>query len=60
VTVEKKTGEYTYQDKLVEVVDLPGTYSLEADSDISLDERVARDYVAAKTRPVTNVLACAR
>jgi ferrous iron transport protein B len=41
--VEKKTGEYTYQDKLVEVVDLPGTYSLEADSDISLDERVARD-----------------
>lgn len=48
VTVEKKTGEYTHQDKLVEVVDLPGTYSLEADSDISLDERVARDYVAAK------------
>ena len=29
-------------------MDLPGTYSLEADNDISLDERVARDFVAAK------------
>lgn len=48
VTVEKKTGEYTYDGKLVEVVDLPGTYSLESDSEISLDERVARDFVAAK------------
>lgn len=48
VTVEKKTGEYKYDDKQIEVIDLPGTYSLEADNDISLDERVARDYVAAK------------
>ena len=57
VTVEKKTGEYTHQDKLVTVVDLPGTYSLEADSDISLDERVARDYVAAKEADlVINIL----
>ena len=48
VTVEKKTGEYTHQGKQVEVVDLPGTYSLEADSEVSLDEQVARDYVAAK------------
>ncbi|OQK18022.1 ferrous iron transporter B [Methyloprofundus sedimenti] len=48
VTVEKKTGEYTHEEKQVEVVDLPGTYSLEADNDISLDERVARDFVAAK------------
>ncbi|BCG64665.1 MAG: ferrous iron transport protein B [Methyloprofundus sp.] len=48
VTVEKKTGEYKHAGKLVEVVDLPGTYSLEADNDISLDEQVARDYVAAK------------
>ncbi len=48
VTVEKKSGEYLHQDKQVEVVDLPGTYSLETDNDISLDERVARDFVAAK------------
>jgi len=57
VTVEKKTGEYTHQDKLVAVVDLPGTYSLEADNDISLDERVARDYVAANEADlVINIL----
>ena len=57
VTVEKKTGEYTHKGKQVSVVDLPGTYSLEADSDISLDERVARDYVAAKEADlVVNIL----
>jgi ferrous iron transport protein B len=50
VTVEKKTGEYSFASKLIELVDLPGTYSLEAaDDNVSLDEKVARDYVAAKT-----------
>ena len=49
VTVEKKTGEYTYAGKLIELVDLPGTYSLEAaDDQVSLDEKVARDYVASR------------
>lgn len=49
VTVEKKTGEYTFVGKLIELVDLPGTYSLEAaDDEVSLDEKVARDYVASK------------
>ena len=49
VTVEKKTGEYQFQQKRIALVDLPGTYSLEADDDsISLDEKVARDYVASK------------
>ncbi|GFO71172.1 ferrous iron transport protein B [Bathymodiolus japonicus methanotrophic gill symbiont] len=48
VTVEKKTGEYSHAGKQITVVDLPGTYSLEADNEISLDERIARDYVAAK------------
>jgi len=49
VTVEQKTGEYTFEDKLISVVDLPGTYSLEAaDEQVSLDEKVARDYVASK------------
>lgn len=49
VTVEKKTGEYTYAGKLIELVDLPGTYSLEAaDDQVSLDEKVARDYIASK------------
>ncbi|OHX37313.1 ferrous iron transport protein B [Methylomonas sp. LWB] len=49
VTVEKKTGEYRHQGKRIELVDLPGTYSLESDDDsISLDEKVARDYVASR------------
>jgi ferrous iron transport protein B len=49
VTVEKKTGEYTFDNKVIELVDLPGTYSLEAaDDQVSLDEKVARDYVASK------------
>lgn len=49
VTVEKKTGEYVHEGKTVELVDLPGTYSLETcEDDVSLDERVARDYVASR------------
>jgi ferrous iron transport protein B len=46
VTVEKKSGEFRRDNLRVEVVDLPGTYSLDVvDREISLDERVARDYV---------------
>jgi ferrous iron transport protein B len=49
VTVEKKTGVYVFDDKTIELVDLPGTYSLEAaDDQVSLDEKVARDYVASR------------
>ncbi len=49
VTVEKKTGKYQFQGAEIEVVDLPGTYSLESDDDnISLDEKIARDYVAER------------
>lgn len=49
VTVEKKTGEYQFHGERIAVVDLPGTYSLEADDDsVSLDEKVARDYVASR------------
>jgi ferrous iron transport protein B len=48
VTVEKKIGEYAFNGKSVEVVDLPGTYSLESSDDqVSLDEKLARDYVAS-------------
>jgi ferrous iron transport protein B len=48
VTVEKKSGRYTYQANSIEVVDLPGTYSLESSDDqVSLDEKIARDYVAS-------------
>lgn len=50
VTVEKKTGEYVHAGKTIELVDLPGTYSLEtSEDDVSLDEKVARDFVASRT-----------
>ncbi len=49
VTVEQKIGKYNFDGKSIDVVDLPGTYSLEAaDEQVSLDEKVARDYVASK------------
>lgn len=49
VTVEKKSGEYQFDGKTITVVDLPGTYSLESDDDsVSLDEKVARDFVASR------------
>ena len=58
VTVEKKTGEYLFKDKNYKVIDLPGTYSLEAaDDQVSLDEKIARDFVAAKQADlVINIL----
>jgi ferrous iron transport protein B len=42
VTVERKSGEYTHNGQKIEIVDLPGIYSLSA---ASLDEEVARDYI---------------
>ncbi|MGM0770676.1 MAG: ferrous iron transport protein B [Halobacteriota archaeon] len=42
VTVEKKTGSRNHRGHDLEIVDLPGTYSLTA---YSMDEIVARDYV---------------
>src|SRR6056297_3500165 len=44
VTVEKKTGQANYHDYSLEVIDLPGTYSLGAYSE---DEVVARDFLTA-------------
>lgn len=42
VTVEKKSGFATVGNTEIEIVDLPGTYSLTA---YSVDEVVARDYI---------------
>lgn len=44
VTVERRTGTFSLGDAIVEVVDLPGTYSLSA---FSPEERVAEDELAA-------------
>ncbi len=54
VTVEKKLGKYTHHDMNIEVVDLPGTYSL---SPYSIDEKVARDYIVEeKPDAVVNIV----
>ena len=42
VTVDRKSGEYAHGGRKIEVVDLPGIYSLSA---ASLDEEVAKDYI---------------
>lgn len=54
VTVDKKTGFYTYEGVKVETVDLPGTYSL---TSFSLEERVTRDFlVTEKPDVIVNVV----
>ncbi len=42
VTVEKKEGRFNYKGRNIEVVDLPGTYSLTA---YSMEETIARDFI---------------
>lgn len=41
-TVEKKTGTFDYKGNTYRVVDLPGTYSLTANS---IEETIARDFI---------------
>jgi ferrous iron transport protein B len=54
VTVERRSGFYQGPDGPVEVVDLPGTYSLSAQSE---DERIAAEFVAdPSVDVVVNVL----
>ena len=54
VTVEKKSGSLTHQDQKIEIVDLPGIYSLASSS---LDEEIARDYIL-KEKPdlIVNII----
>ncbi|WP_456400782.1 ferrous iron transport protein B [Mesoaciditoga sp.] len=42
VTVEKKMGKFTWKDYEIDVIDLPGIYTLRARS---IDEKVSRDYL---------------
>ena len=46
-TVERKSGEFVHEGSRYNIVDLPGTYSLTANSD---EERIARDFIL-KERP---------
>ncbi len=52
-TIEQKTGTYQYNGTTVHVVDLPGTYSLTANS---LEERIARDYIIEERPDVVVVI----
>jgi ferrous iron transport protein B len=53
-TVEKKEGSFTHGDKKYLVADLPGTYSLSANSD---EEIITRDYIASGKSDVVCILA---
>ncbi|MFW5487705.1 MAG: ferrous iron transport protein B [Desulfovibrio sp.] len=54
VTVEKKAGVFVHEGRKVDLIDLPGTYSL---TSYSLEERVARDFILNEhPSVVTNVL----
>ncbi len=57
VTVERKSGYFETDGVKVEVVDLPGVYSLSVVSSASQDERVTRDYLLFhKPDLVVNIL----
>lgn len=48
VTVERKSGYFTKADQVVEVIDLPGVYSLTQVSASSVDEGIAAEFILAK------------
>jgi ferrous iron transport protein B len=53
-TVEKKEGSFKHDGKKYVVADLPGTYSLSANSD---EEIITRDYIASGKADVVCILA---
>ena len=57
VTVEKKTGTYRWRDETIDIVDLPGIYSITPSSASGEDERVARDYILTnEAEAVINII----
>lgn len=58
VTVERKEGNYRYQEQIITVVDLPGVYSVDAeDTTTGLDELVARDYLlSGEANVIVNIV----
>ena len=53
-TVEKMEGTFTYENEEYTIVDLPGTYSLSANSD---EEIITRDYIADGKADLVCILA---
>lgn len=57
VTVEKKVGHYTHRGEAIDIVDLPGIYSITPASNAGEDERVARDYIlSGEAQAVINIV----
>lgn len=58
VTVERKRGFFKWQGATVEVIDLPGIYSLASVSaESSIDERIACDYIMQRqANMIVNIL----
>jgi ferrous iron transport protein B len=53
-TVEKKSGIFKYNGLEIDIVDLPGTYSL---SSYSIEEQITRDFIVKeKPKAVINVV----
>ncbi len=53
-TVEKKEGSFTYAGKEYNVADLPGSYSLSANSD---EEVITRDFITSGKADIVCILA---
>ncbi|MCR5107633.1 MAG: ferrous iron transport protein B [Lachnospiraceae bacterium] len=53
-TVEKKDGSFSHNGKIYDIVDLPGSYSLSANSD---EEVITRDFIASGRADVVCILA---
>ena len=57
VTVDKKTGNFEHRGEKIELVDLPGIYSITPAASSGEDERVARDYIlSGEAQAVINIV----
>ena len=57
VTVDKKTGRFTHKGTSVEIVDLPGIYSITPSAASGDDERISRDYIlTGEAQAVLNIV----
>ena len=57
MTVDKKTGHYSFEGDEIELVDLPGIYSITPASSSGEDERIARDYILTdEAQAVVNIV----
>lgn len=52
--MERKDGSFVHKDTTYKIIDLPGTYSLSANSD---EEVVTRNYIASGQADVVCILA---